>query len=160
MTKHDHPLYWSLNNHPIVESALSMVSIYGYTTIPQTYEDLISMMPESDEVTPLIIMYAMLRSDDRYAYFHIQDGSLYLYTRDGFSGIDVDQTGFDDGLVCDAEIIYQFSPLYQDIPSMIDTSVSYPQDELDLITKKIALIERASMILMLLPCSEPDRSSP
>lgn len=127
MTYMDVPLYWSTSSSQGISIALSMASISAYSIsgiaerIPYTYEELNSIIPDNDMITPLIITYAMLKTDDKYAFFHVEDGSLILYAKEyGYILISEYIDKFEDGLLCDPERIYMFSPMYRDIPSTLE----------------------------------------
>ena len=124
-------LYWNVTPNRAVMIALSMALVSGYATakvstgaeIPKTYKEISDIVPEDDPVTTMIIVYTMLKANNKYALFHIQDGSLFLYADEGFIGLDETVEGFEDGAMCDPNRLYIFSPMYRDIPATIDESV-------------------------------------
>jgi len=122
-------LYWNDTPSKEVTIALSMSLVSGYanskirTTMPKSYKDVSDIIPDADPVTTMIIVYAMLRTNDKYALFHVQDGSLYLYAEEGFIGLDEVVQGFEDGAICDPEELYAFSPMYRDVPSSTDATI-------------------------------------
>lgn len=125
-------LYWNVSPHRAVQIALSMALVSGYAVAristgaetPKTYEEISAIVPEDDPITPMIIVYSMLKADNQYAFFHIQDGSLFLYSKQqGFLSVGENVQGFEDGAMCDPDRLYVFSPMYRDIPSTIDGAV-------------------------------------
>lgn len=128
-TTNSSTLYWNTSSHPGLDIALAMAVVSGYvigsTTKLSTlsYDELASIVPDDDPVTMMMLVYTMLRANDKYALFHVQDGTLYLYADRGFLSADDTVEGFENGIITDPEGLYKFSTMYRDIPSSIDGTV-------------------------------------
>lgn len=144
-------LYWNITPHPAVRIALMMSLISGYAAskvdagaeLPKTYEEVANVVPEDDPVTTMLIVYAMLRANDKYALFHVQDGSLFLYSDQGFIGVDEVVQGLEDGQLCDPDKLYAFSSMYKDIPSTVDGAIEMFSDKLKVETQFRSLMAEA-----------------
>lgn len=124
-------LFWAYSSDAATQTGLRMALVSGYSVgrvspgieLPKTYEQIISLVPEGDAVTPMIITYTMLRANGKYAIFTVQDGYLYLFTDEGFISLDRQISDFEDGSVCEPDKLYVFSPIYKDIPSTVDDTI-------------------------------------
>lgn len=120
------PLYWSSEINPKILSAFKIVSISSRrdeNTIYESYSDLISKIPDDDDVSELIVTYTMLETDGKNPHFDIEDNNLVLKSDVGdayvyrTTEIDVDE-------VQDAYTLYEYSPRYMDLPTDVNTVIT------------------------------------
>lgn len=121
----DRALYWNVSDSKRTRMALQMVSISAYAagtsiSLPESYEDMVYALPEYDMVTPFVVQYVMLRENGMDATLSVENGSLTLTSGDSFISLNTG-SDIDDGPVCDSSNLYQFSPLYRDIPDTVDS---------------------------------------
>jgi len=120
------PLYWSSELNPKILSAFNVVSITSRrdkNTIYKSYSDLISKIPSNDDVSELIVTYAMLESDDKNPYFDIEDNDLVLYSDIGEAFVSR-SIEIDVNEIQDAYTLYEFSPRYRNLPIDVNAVVT------------------------------------
>ncbi len=118
-------LYWSNkpNEAILLTKEMAMVSALAeglcVHRIPQSYEELESMVPEEDPITAMVTIFAMLRTNGKHARFEIFGGLLHLISDEGSITFDYDLDA-EDGLVEDLSILHSYAPLYHEMPDSVE----------------------------------------
>lgn len=111
-----------------------------------TMSDLEEAIGQNDPITRLVVLYGMIRANGSKATFLIEDSTLYLISDQEFFTMEMRAISTDIDNICNAEVLYAFSPLYGGISGTIDGIVdmfsSYTYDNALFRDRLISAINR------------------
>lgn len=90
--------------------------------IPSSYEEAVRREHPDDPISLMLIMFTMLRADNKRATFTIDDYSLYLVADNGFySPAPILPVLPQED--CEFTYLYMFSDAYRDLPTDLETTI-------------------------------------